>query len=130
MEQLALFEVEVETRRELPCSNPDLVEGYLSIEKILQGDSGDWYDMCDECEMMLCEHRLDEKREDDSYMYLVDHFRNGGMIDQPICYDRYLRNGHHRLAAALDAGFTHIPYQSVWGDEDWDVPASYYFRLV
>jgi hypothetical protein len=107
----------------LPCSRPELVSGYISIRKILNGDSGD-FDRCDECEMVLCEHALDEKRMDRSYRKLVDHFTDGGMINQPVYYNtmwKELRNGHHRLAAALDAGFTHIPYQDRWGEEhDWD----------
>lgn len=116
----------------LPCSNPELVEGYLSIKKILNGDSGD-FDRCDECKIVLCDHALDEKREDYSYCKLVEHFRNGGMINQPICYTfgdwERICNGHHRLAAALDAGFTHIPYQTAWGEE-YDWAEQYSFKLI
>ena len=107
----------------LPCSRQELVEGWLSIRKILDGNSGD-FDRCDECGVVLCEHALDEKRQDRSYRVLAEHFENGGMLNQPVCYDpdyRKLKNGHHRLAAAMDAGFTHIPYQSRWGEHsDWD----------
>lgn len=107
----------------LPCSRPELVTGYISIQKIINGDSGD-FERCDYCETVLCECHLDEKRRDQSYRTLVEHFRDGGTINQPVYYNttwKELRNGHHRLAAALDAGFTHIPYQTNWGEEhDWD----------
>lgn len=105
----------------LPCSNPSLVEGYISIADILRGRSSD-FGLCDECDEILCEHALNEKREDESYKLLVEHFRHGGMINQPINYDMRRKaqgNGHHRMVAALDAGFTHVPYQSAWGIEDW-----------
>lgn len=126
MEQLMIPGMSVLPKGYLPCANPELVTGYVSIQKILEGDSGD-FDRCWGCNMALCEHHLDEKREDRSYRDLVEHFQNGGMMNQPVCYmeSRYsglsLRNGHHRLAAALDAGFTHIPFQTAWGEnDDWD----------
>lgn len=118
----------------LPCSNPGLVEGYASIEEILQGRSGD-FGRCHTCDKYLCKHHLDYKRQDASYKVLVQHFRNGGMINQPISYHpehKSQGNGHHRLVAAYDAGFTHIPYSSDWGESDWEgVDLSRYgFRLV
>jgi hypothetical protein len=112
--------METEVRRDLPCANPDLVEEYMPIEKILEGNSGD-FDRCYTHNKVLCECHLDKKREDDSYKRLVVHFRAGGLINQPIYYNRYLHNGHHRLAAAMDAGYTHVPTSSKWGLEyDWE----------
>ena len=107
----------------LECANPDFVEGYISIEEILKGRSTD-FGTCYVCKVALCKHALDQKRQDESYKVLVQHFRDGGLINQPICYDKRLKkqaNGHHRLVAALDAGFTHVPIQDRWGvHEDWD----------
>lgn len=126
----------------LPCSNPDLVEGYMAISDILAGPSVD-FTYCEACETIWCDHNMDYKREDESYKVLVEHFRNGGMINIPILrYTSYYgpeneqSNGHHRVIAALDAGFTHIPYQTRktgkgWS-EDWSgTPAEDYgFRVV
>lgn len=108
----------------LPAANPALVDGYVAIEEILKGRSTD-FGTCYECGLALCEHALDEKREDESYKVLVQHFRDGGKINQPLNYDpRYKTqdNGHHRLVAALDAGFTHVPYNAYsWSEHpDWD----------
>jgi hypothetical protein len=107
----------------LPCSRPELVAGYVSIQDIINGDSGD-FSRCRRCEKALCQCHLHEKRQDPQYNTLLEHFRAGGMINQPVYYepeDRCLSNGHHRLAAAMDAGYTHIPYQSHWGkEEDWE----------
>lgn len=119
-----MTEVQTEERRELPCAFPDKVSRYVSIEQILDGNSGDFdrVDLECECERLLCEHALDYKRGNPSYRQLVEHFRNGGMVNQPLYYDdsrHKLHNGHHRLIAALDAGFTHVPVWDQWGD-DWD----------
>jgi hypothetical protein len=118
----------------LPCASPHLVEGYVSIATIFKGSSVD-FDVCWDggCDTVFCEHNLDEKREDLSYRLLVTHFRNGGAVNQPLNYvpsqmgAEYgeQKNGHHRLTAAYDAGFTHVPYNSrAWGNhEDWhDTP--------
>jgi len=111
----------------LPCSNPDLVEGWVAIEDIFEGRSCDFL-FCEDCGKTFCECNLNEKREDPSYAVLLEHFRKGGMINQPINYDpRYQvqRNGHHRLIAAYDAGYTHVPYNSeLWGDTDWQGTAN------
>ncbi len=122
-----------ETRRDLPCANPDLVDSYESIERLLQGESSD-FEYCEECDKVLCDHALDSKREDGSYKVLVQHFRNGGKINQPILNNGYQSNGHHRLVAALDAGFTHVPVRRHgWGDHnDWEGTdvEKYGFELV
>lgn len=125
----------------LPCSNPDLVEGYLAIADILAGPSTD-FGKCADCGIVWCECNMDSKREDESYQVLVEHFRNGGMINVPILrYKSYWNNeqeqsnGHHRVIAAMDAGFTHIPYQTRDTGKGWSVdwsgtPAEEYgFRL-
>jgi hypothetical protein len=123
MEQLTIPLEMTYPKGYLPCSRRELVEGWLSIRKILNGNSGD-FERCDECDIALCDHALDDKRRDHSYQLLVSHFEDGGTLNQPVCYStewNELRNGHHRLAAALDAGFTHIPYQTRWGSEnDWE----------
>jgi hypothetical protein len=134
MEQLTLLNEITTPVGYLPCANPELVTGYIAIEEILRGRSSDFGE-CDECDVALCEHALDVKRADESYEVLVEHFRHGGMINQPISYDMRNKeqcNGHHRLAAAYDAGFTHIPYQNKWGSDDWTgVNAEAYgFRIV
>ena len=118
----------------LPASNPDLVEGYISIEEIMAGDSGDFrHYRC--CPTIWCEHALNEKRKDPSYKILVKHFRDGGSINIPILRyyhntkDVFQSNGHHRIIAAMDAGFTHMPYQtddSGYGwKTDWSDTPSY-----
>jgi hypothetical protein len=126
-----MFHVEqLSIRMDLPCSNPQLVEGWISIEEILAGNSSD-FDSFDDCDEVWCVHAMDDKREDESYQILVEHFRKGGMINVPIYRMRdwdtpgktIQSNGHHRVIAALDAGFTHVPYQTdrsahTWYD-DW-----------
>ena len=72
MEQLML--TEALPAGYLPCSNPDLVRGYIAIDELLRGNSGD-FGKCWECGYALCEHALDDKRQDDSYQELVGHFR-------------------------------------------------------
>lgn len=120
----------------LPCASPDLVEGYVSIETIFKGGSVDFRSCWDGCDTLFCEHNMEDKRIDLSYKLLVVHFRNGGAVNQPLNYipsqmgAEYgvQKNGHHRLVAAYDAGFTHVPYNSrEWGsNEDWhDTPNAY-----
>lgn len=115
--------VETMERRDLPCANPNLVDEYVAIDEILQGRSSD-FTTCHICGIALCEHALNEKRADESYKVLVQHFRDGGPVNQPLAYkrrDKEQSNGHHRLVAALDAGFTHVPVRHTgWGeDADW-----------
>jgi hypothetical protein len=129
-----MVEVQAE-RRELPCANPHLVKEYVAIEDILQGDSNDWEE-CGRCGGRLCEHVLNSKRQDESYKVLVEHLREGGAVNEPLNYDprtENMGNGHHRLAAALDAGFTHVPVNPKrWGDNNWNDtdPEQYGFKLV
>lgn len=120
----------------LPCARPDLIEGYVSIERVFAGDSVD-FGYCSDHETRFCDCNMDEKREDESYRLLVKHFRSGGAVNQPLNYRPYRwgdlgdqGNGHHRLTAAYDAGFTHVPFNSrKWGDdEDWaDTPKPEYY---
>lgn len=146
MEQLASPVYTAETLPEgyLPCSNPELVEGYVSIAEIFEGSSVDFC-YCDDHETVFCDCNMDEKREDEQFPILLEHFRNGGALNQPLnyrpagivepdcsCCSEYEResgemgNGHHRLIAAYDAGYTHVPYNSrKWGSVDWrDTPNS------
>jgi hypothetical protein len=129
--------METVTRKDLPCANPQLVDEYVAIEEILQGQSSD-SSLCGRCNGRLCEHILNAKRQDESYKVLVQHFRDGGEVNQPLNWDRwgdggYQSNGHHRLAAALDAGFTHVPVNhEEWGDDyDWSnvEPERYGFQM-
>ena len=110
----------------LPASNPDLVEGYISIKEILSTPSTDFgYCWCGGGPW--CDHHLNSKREDPSYSILLKHFKSGGKINVPIL--RYVdlygygkdeqSNGHHRIIAAMDAGFTHVPYQTQKKGQGW-----------
>lgn len=132
---IEMFTADTLPKGYLPCARPDLVEGYVSIEQIFKGRSVDFgYCWGGDCNTRFCKHNLDVKREDTSYLVLLEHFLNGGAVNQPINYvpDYYnhttgtQHNGHHRLVAAYDAGFTHVPYNSrEWGDYDWnDTPAA------
>lgn len=140
MDQLVLdiFRADILPKGYLPCSNPELIEGYVAIADIFKGDSVD-FRYCYTHRTAWCEHRFNWKRGDLSYLPLLEHFRNGGSVNQPLNWvpgryegeDRYIygnqQNGHHRLVAAYDAGFTHVPYNSArWGDHrDWeDTPNS------
>lgn len=66
------------------------------------------------------------KRKDSHYPKLLADIRMNG-YRSPVFWSpsrRVFNNGHHRLAAALDLGFTHIPTTEVsertgWDDHDW-----------
>lgn len=111
----------------LPCANPHLVEGYMAISEILEGHSTDHAE-CGyyKCEKRFCEHVIESKRQDHSYLKLLVHFKSGGMINIPILREGGSQsNGHHRVVAAMDAGYTHVPYQTPGGgwergwQDDW-----------
>lgn len=57
--------------------------------------------------------------------FLADIRRNG--LAYPVMWDatsRTLGNGHHRVVAAWDLGWTHIPVIGWDSENDWDVQAS------
>ena len=54
---------------------------------------------------------LAEKRQDEQYPRLLEDIRING-VRWPITYTRgTFGNGHHRLAACVELGYTHIPVQ-------------------
>lgn len=74
---------------------------------------------------------LDLKRSDEFYPELLESVRRKYIYRPVMIVDGVLRNGHHRVAAAVDAGLTEIPYteddDTDWSDE-WpndQVPASW-----
>lgn len=65
---------------------------------------------------------LNLKRSDEFYPELVESMRKHGMKSPVMIIDGVFRNGHHRVAAALDLGMTEIWYTSneVLGEsEEW-----------
>ena len=98
---------------------------WMSIQDILNGQSGDFE--CVECPQCgarnWCDHGWQRKR--DQYTYGTQHYTeyHGYMdwsdfvtdiewrgIDQPLSwYSGRLNNGHHRLLACIELGYTHVP---------------------
>lgn len=85
------------------------------LDRVFPGDFLEW------------EEGLQRKREDKHYDSLVKSIQEEGLktpvfIETGNGEDRYLGNGHHRLAALIDLGYTHIPYTEEfsigWGLED------------
>jgi hypothetical protein len=125
----------LEARRALPqgyvpCAYPEKVEYYVRIQVIMELESEDFYTPCPYCEedtgeeIFWCYHRMNDKREDGSYKALLEHLEEGGGFNDPVQFPSGncggLGNGHHRVIAALDAGFTHVPAWLDWGsDYDW-----------
>lgn len=105
----------------VPCTNPEKVDGWVSLKELMEGVAGDFG--------KWTESNMNYKRDHKSYDLLKEHLQKGGGLNHPVFYcppdeynhQGYLSNGHHRVCAAVDAGFTHIPYNSEeWGDDyDW-----------
>lgn len=59
---------------------------------------------------------LDHKRRSEHYAALLDEIRANGMevpiVIRTFCNKPWLVDGHHRVAAAVDLGMTHV----VWSD--------------
>lgn len=94
------------------------------IERLLKHNSGDleWYVYeTDDAKIPRSDIAgrwrwvLNTKREDDHYKDVLDALKKKG-FSRPLTveYKRHsggqqLSDGHHRLAAAIDLGFTHVP---------------------
>lgn len=75
---------------------------WTPISDLIGRDSVDFYDG-------LSDENLDTKRGDIDYALLVESIRNEGILN-PVFWDEFTYgNGHHRLAACIDLGYTHIP---------------------
>jgi hypothetical protein len=70
-------------------------------------------------------HQLRTVRKDPEYPALLDSVRQHG-IQRPIFGSAFARptdvidDGHHRMAAAVDAGLTHVPVNTGWMSEQWE----------
>lgn len=101
---------------------------WVPVELILTLESVDFGGLDDESEFTngaygwggLTEANLDKKRSDDGYEEMlnsvaVEGFYDPIMIHKPVAGDNSytdswtMGNGHHRLAIAIDLGFTHVP---------------------
>lgn len=70
-------------------------------------------DFCDG----ITEPNLEEKRGDQQYNRLLNDIRVNG-IRWPITVKHgIVGNGHHRLAACIELGYTHIPVQDDYNNE-------------
>ncbi len=84
---------------------------WVSVEHLLNIDSVDFD------EGLRTERNRRQKRDDWHYPGLVESIREDGFHD-PVFLHRYdglpdeLGNGHHRVLAALDLGYTHVPVTS------------------
>ena len=63
------------------------------------------------------------KREDEHYPKVVEALRENGFMRPLTSYvegfDRYMGDGHHRLAAAIDLGLTEVPV--LMSENGWDM---------
>lgn len=67
------------------------------------------HDELDSCLVLTNEFLTEEKRSACNYEGLLNSIREVGFLD-PIDFDGHrLGNGHHRLAVAIDCGYTHVP---------------------
>lgn len=85
---------------------------WLEIRELLeQYQSGDFLEW---------EEGLDWKRQDSHYPALLKDIETYG-LRAPVCIEKdienslYLANGHHRIAALIDLGYTHVPYCEDFG---------------
>ena len=90
----------------------------MSIDHILNNlPSADFFSNQDP---EIWEYGLRKKREEKGYQNLVESIASIGilwpaLIDQDTEYS----NGHHRLAACIDLGYTHIPVTTEDDDCGW-----------
>lgn len=110
----------------------------LKIEWILDNVMPEEPGYCEECDLQVAEHCIDQydsavvakeyrkawevvlnhKRLDGQYEYVVESLRMFGQLE-PSGYYRgdaggyYHGDGHHRLAAAIDLGWTEMEYAEV-----------------
>jgi hypothetical protein len=122
--------VDVLVRLDVPCEQPWLVAGYVAIADVMARYSDDFDSHTDEewdsdaCtvnhgETPWCGERLEYKRNEPSYDTLVAALKAGKGFRNPVQWHcgGGLGNGHHRVIAAFDCGFTHVPYSQKWGED-------------
>lgn len=105
----------------------DIPFEWLSVDYVMSLPSADFY-----AEGLTTEENRDSKRSDSQYRNLKSSIREFGFTDPIYVYRQHesgytgrekLGNGHHRVVAAHDLGYTHIP---VTRDDDyqWESSAS------
>lgn len=95
-------------------------EWLMPIEEALSltGPDEDYHDGGDEVR-----YALDNKRADYGYVKLRENIRQNGMETPVLVYDDTIENGYHRVAVAVDLGWTHVPvtgdYEVGWSGTEW-----------
>lgn len=114
--QLALFPNTSVQERVLPkVHNMTARFEWMEVEYLLSLPSVDFH-----AEGLSTDENRDKKRRDHKYSELVEDIRVNGYFDPIFVYEPFERwnglnqteelgNGHHRLVAALDLGYTHVP---------------------
>ena len=83
--------------------------GLMSVSEILRLDSCDAFDL--DCDSLA--EVLDVKRRDDGYRRLLEDVRARGITVPVVIVDGEVREGHHRIAAAIDAGLQVVPWSDI-----------------
>lgn len=97
------------------------IEEILKRESIDRANKSDWNG-----KIKTWDEVLAEKRRDSHYPYVLDSLKEHGFVRPLTCtmpdggkYEDYqFGDGHHRLAAAVELGMTHVPLQYI--DDNWD----------
>lgn len=90
---------------------------WVRVDYIMSLPSVDFY-----ADGLSTEENRDHKRRDQGYEDLVESIRTEGFYDPVFLYEdspETLGNGHHRVVAAYDLGYTHVPVTSN-PDVQWD----------
>lgn len=73
----------------------------------------------------LVKHQLNRVRKDEQYAGILDSIREHG-IQRPIFGSAFARphdvidDGHHRVAAAVDLGLSHVPVNTGYMTDQWE----------
>lgn len=83
--------------------------GLMPVAEILRLDSCDAFDL----DCVTLAEVLEHKRRNAGYRRLLEDVRARGITVPVVVVDGEVREGHHRIAAAIDAGLTVVPWSDI-----------------
>lgn len=97
------------TQRYAPVMPGTHVDGYVSMGEIMSAWSLDVTSYWGSDVADAWQNVMEGKRGDASYRRIVRDLENGWGLRHAVGWTGKLGNGHHRVTAAFDMGYTHMP---------------------